>query len=148
MEEVIKLRQQLKEVEKKYYALWNDIEEMHTKLRMHLSTVVAAFLGIIASLHTYTNNARIEWLFFVCIVLCILSLICLLVSAYEDLHNMIALRDRIKVAYDNAIDKMAPIDKQSFTTPRKKVYSILFWVGIIIFGIAILIYCVINMPIW
>ena len=148
MENIAKLHKQLEDIKPVYYKLWDDIESMYSNLRVHMSTVVAAFLGIIASLHQSGNNICKEWVFFSCVALCVLSLVCLLISSFENLHNSIALRDIVKSTCDKAIENMTPLDNLTFSSPRRKIYSILFWFGIMTFGIAIILFCLINMPIW
>lgn len=139
---------QLDDMKSGYYKLWKDLDNMRTKLRKHLSTVVAAFLGIIASLHQIGGNMCLEWSFFACIVLCVLSLVCLLVSSCEDLHNTKLLMKIVKNAFDEAVKTRKPIRENVFASPRLRRYSILFWVGTICFCLAILLFCALNMPIW
>lgn len=147
-EDALMLKKQLKEIAPKYYALWDEIENMRTNLRTHFSTTVAAFLGIIVSLHRTSSNVCLEWCFFICVSLCTISLACLLISSFENLCNSKALRDIVKATCDKAMDTMTPIENLSFVSPKRKVYFVSFWVGIITFCFAIIFFCLLSMPIW
>lgn len=141
------LKKQLKEIARKYYALWDEIDNMRSNLRVHFSAIVAAFLGIIVSLHQTSSNTCLEWCFFICVALCTVSLVCLLISSFENLHNSIALRDIVKAACDKAIDTITPMENLSFVSPRRKVYCVLFWFGITAFCFAIILFCLLSIPI-
>lgn len=144
----MRLKQQLDNVGPKYYKLLDEIAEMRSHLREHLSMVVAAFMGLIASLHKASSNVCLEWWFFICIVLCFASLVFLIISSFENLRNATMLSKNIKSAFDNAIENMKPINTNKFSSSSKKIYTILFWSGIVSLFLAIVIFCIINMPLW
>ena len=145
---MIIMKTQLQKIETEYYKLWDELDHMRTTLRKHLSTTVAAFLGVITSLHQSGENLCLEWCFFICVTLCVLSLICLLIAACENFQNTKHMMNILKDTYDEAIKTMKPINEDILVSPKLNRYTYLFWIGIISFCLAILLFCVINMPIW
>lgn len=140
IENAHKLQQQLNDASGNYYKLWEECDNLRTTLRFHFSTIVAAFLGIIASLHKSSANLCLEKIFFLCIAFCVISLVCLIISSCENLYNTKLLMKIVKAKFDEAIKSMRPIEDKTIASPKRKIFTILFWIGSISFCVAILLF--------
>jgi cell division protein FtsL len=140
IENARKLKSQLDEVSDKYYKLWEEGDNLRTTLRNHFSTIVAAFLGIIVSLHKSSANLCLERYFFLCILLCVLSLMCLVISSCENLYNTKLLMKVIKKKIDKATNTMTPMKEDIIASPKRKIFTFLFWLGCVSFCMAIILF--------